>query len=205
MSSMRSKHEWQQNEYGEVVNQDNEFITGQQLAKEHHNFVSSPGKTYKEKYFQEAIEYVLIQNQIDYISEYTVGKGDNQRRRADIYIPQTDTVIELKLEANLRGVGQAAYYAQHHRESILLCENHTEEVAKTIRSLPAVHYGTALPGPDENPPMLSITSDSRCEFFHQAKHGTLGNSDWFLKKPRLDSATGRTDRQLSEFERGAQI
>lgn len=200
---MRKKYEWERNENGEVVNQNGEWISGNSLAKEHHEFASSPDKSYREKYLQEAIEYVLCKNGVEYVSEYLVNDKDHAGRRADIYIPATDTAIELKKRGNTKGLGQAAYYAQYHKESLLLCEKYTEDIAEAIRSIPATHHGTVMPGVHHDTPVLSISSDSRCDFFRAAKHGGLGSfgCDWFVKKPAYNPGKGRVERELSAFER----
>ena len=204
---MRKKHEWSRNENGEVVNQNGEWISGNKLSKEHTEFETDRNKCYKEKYFQEAIEFVLAKNGVEYESEYKVNSRSNshhsQGRRADIYIPATDTAIELKISPGTRGLGQAVYYAQHHRESILITDIYKRDIAETIRSVPGVHFGTAIPGVHKDPPVLAVSSDSRCEFFHQAQYGDLGGyADWFVKKPAVPKDTNRSTRKLSDFEQG---
>lgn len=197
---MRDKYEWHIDDDGFVVNQNGEYITGQELSKEHHSFVVND--EYKEKHFQEAIEYVLSKNDIDYHSEYKVNaKPDTHHshgRRADIYIPDTDTAIELKLFADMSGLGQATYYAQYHREAVLMVDNCKNDIAESIRSIPGVYFCESTPAPHKEE--LHIKSDSRCEFFTSCKHGNLGGDSWFSKSPEKDEQINEFTRTLSEFE-----
>lgn len=185
---------------------DGSLVSGKELAERHREAAESG--EYGESELHEAVMFVLYKNQIEFKSEYeldnparkNLGKG-NHKRRCDLYIPETDTAVELKHKANLRGLGQAAYYAHMHKEAVLLVENHEPGIARVARSIPAVNYGQVLPGPLENPPKLAVSSDSRCRFFFESNHGQLGDDDWFIKKPEPDAGVGSgRNRTLSEYE-----
>ena len=204
---MRDRYSWERDPrdgYVRVFGSTEKFDP-KQLQSEHERFVKN--KNYREKHLHEAVCYVLIKNRVEYESEYCVddkhryhtpdqGRGFHHRK-ADLYIPETDTAIEFKLKPSLKGLGQATYYAQHHYESVLLTEQYSQYIANTIRSIPGVHYGVVTPGITEEPPKLAVESDSRCKFFFESNHGCLGNDEWFVKKPE---PTARSDRSLSKFE-----
>jgi len=198
---MREKYHWDVFDDGYIINQNNENINGQELAREHQKFAAN--QCYKEKHYQEAIEFVLAKNGIEYKSEYKVNaKQDTDysySRRADIYIPETDTAIELKLSADMSGLGQATHYAQHHREGLLMVDETNRSIAETIRSVPGVYFCEATPAPHKEE--LHIQSDSRCEFFTACKHGCLGDDFWFSKTPEKDTQISEYTRSLSEFEK----
>lgn len=207
---MSDKYSWRVDSDGCIVSQKNGHITANELLKKHQKLASNGD--YREKHYHEAIEYVLAANGVEYDSEYhitdnirnrTTGKG-NHRKYADIYIPETDTAIELKLDAGTKGLGQVTYYAQHHREAVLISQEHSPYIANATRSVPGVHYATVTPGIHRQPPTLDVMSDSRCEFFLQAKHGSLGGADWFVKSPEASGSSGvgsRRERTLSKFEK----
>ena len=207
---MSDKYCWRIDSDGCVVSRKDGHITANELLEKHQKLASNG--SYREKHYHEAVEYILAANEIEYNSEYhiidnirdqTTGKG-NHRKYADIYIPETDTAIELKLDAGTRGLGQVTYYAQHHREAILMSQEHSPYIANATRSVPGVHYATVTPGIHRKPPTLDVMSDSRCEFFHQAKHGSLGGDNWFVKSPEVSGSSGvgsGRERTLSEFEK----
>jgi hypothetical protein len=143
---------------------------------------------YTEKDFQEMIEVILEYNGVEYESEKTIippteqGENKAHSKRCDIYIPKTDTVIELKLEADLRGIGQACYYAQFHRECLLLAEEVSQSVHRCAMSVPGIHTGIITPLL-QNGAGFDLKCDGRTEFTFEACHGDLGdNKDWICKK-----------------------
>lgn len=154
---------------------------------------------YSEETFKRDICKVLGYHKIEFETEYQVtkrnkkGKG-NHTRKCDIYIPETDTAIELKLKPNLRGVGQCALYARHHKEAILLADGDPEEGVKyhkathdAIKTIPNAKYGLCIPGENK----LSIRSKDNSLFFNLGRSGELGESgfqsilqkEWDYKKP----------------------
>lgn len=148
---------------------------------------------FSEADFNEAICRVLDANNVEYETEhvfktYTSGKGMHGRR-CDIYIPETDTAIELKLKASMKGVGQCVYYTRFCREAILLADGdtldgsgHSPAVHAAAQVAPGVKYGLCIPGPAQSPPMLDIQSDDASEFLLQAQFGSLGDTDFAIVK-----------------------
>jgi len=118
-----------------------------------------------------------------------VSGSDGAPRRCDVYIPKTDTAIEVKTEASLRGVGQCAYYLDHVSEAVLVADGDpagvgdTKAVRAACEKLDAVTYSLAIPGPHRTPPVLKILSDGSCELFNQAAAGRLGDHSWLSLTP----------------------
>ena len=144
---------------------------------------------FREEHFKEAICYVLDQNEVEYETEHAFkdfsGRAGSARR-CDIYIPETDTAIELKLEASMRGVGQCIYYTRFCREALLLSDGdpmqsgHNGAVQAAAEVASGVSYALCTPGVGERPPVLDIRSDDTNEFFYQARYGDLGSRDFVI-------------------------
>jgi len=81
-------------------------------------------------------------------------------RRVDIYIPETDTAIELKIEASLRGLGQCALYASHHSESLLLVRSGKSEIRHAIQQREDIHYAVCTPGITKKPARFDFAEAS---------------------------------------------
>jgi hypothetical protein len=162
--------------------------TGQELLEKIQT--ADQNGNYTEELFQEAISHVLDANGVEYISEHPLGVDDrtDTRRYCDIYIPKTDTAIELKLEATLTGVGQCVYYSRFCREALLLADGdpvtrgHNSAVRQAVEITDGVHYGLCIPGPHKRPPLLDIKTNSRSEFIFAAAHGDLGETDFAVTK-----------------------
>ena len=151
----------------------------QKIVKEIQKAVSNDEFT--EKLFSKAVCHVLDDNGVEYETEYKVGVGSNlsKRRRCDIYIPATDTAIELKLKANMRGVGQCAFYSRYHSESILMVNgdplsNHSKTIKEACIQIPGVKYALCKPGIYEKPTSkLDILTNDDCDFFRKLADRSL--------------------------------
>jgi len=134
---------------------------GKEMQIEHHD-LDCDGK-YQESHFQEAIEHVLIKNRVKYKTEYCVNSNntDGRRRRMDIYLPETDTAIELKLKANIRGLGQCVKYANHHNEAVLLTAEHSAEVCEEMKQMNNCIYSVCTPGVHLPQPMFDFSNTTK--------------------------------------------
>jgi len=165
-------------------NESNSNLTAGELEKEHQRLHTNGD--YKEKHFQEAIEFVLEKNGVEFESEKKITEHTGKPtkgKRIDLYIPKTDTAIELKLEPNERGVGQAAYYATRHNESILLSQRgfHDQRIKDTVDRIPDVHYALAMPNLTATTPFMAVQKDTDTAFFDGCEWGSIGDNDAFLK------------------------
>jgi len=145
---------------------------------------------YSEKLFKLSVCKVLEENGVEFETEYPIGPNhpDADPRRCDIYIPKTDTAIELKIQASMRGVGQCVYYTRYCKSALLLADGdppengHNRAVREAAEVATGVHYGLCIPGLRKRPPMMSIRTSDHCEFFHEGAYGDLGYSDFILIK-----------------------
>jgi hypothetical protein len=142
---------------------------------------------YREHQFQTAISRVLDRAGVDHETEYVVGDDeqtelDENGRRCDIYIPELDAAIELKLDPNIRGVGQCAYYSRFCAEVVMMfsgpkiADSHSPDVQGTLRQVSDVSYVGCIPKMTDGTLRLITSSDSR--FVYEAAHGDLGNYDF---------------------------
>jgi hypothetical protein len=135
--------------------------TGAEIQKRHMK-LSVDGE-YKEKHFQEAIEFVFERAGVECVSEAKVPnwipKGKSGKRQVDLYLPDYDVAIELKLMANLRGVGQCMLYRQHYDAVILLTSDDRpdrKDVTDVLASIGGVEYAACTPGVTQHPPGLAL-------------------------------------------------
>lgn len=163
-------------------------MTTQRLRQRVQNAAASDNFT--EDLLQECICHVLDENGVAYETEYPIGESDaGNARFCDIYIPATDTAIELKLSANLRGIGQCVYYSRYCREAILLSDGdpvsagHNSAVMRAAEVSTGVKYGLCIPKLAERPTGLTILTNSKAEFLFQAAHGHVGDRDFVHVKP----------------------
>lgn len=141
---------------------------------------------YTEDLFAESVCHVLESNNVEYETEHPIKSDgpDDKYRRCDIYIPSTDTAIELKISANLRGIGQCVYYSRFCREAILLAdgdpleEGHETVVRQAAEITSGVKYGLCIPGGHKSPPVMQILTNDKAEFFYQAAYGDVGDRDF---------------------------
>lgn len=147
---------------------------------------------FSEELFVDCICKVFELSRVRYQREKLVPTtGDGRKaRRCDIYIPGTDTAIEVKTTANLRGVGQCAFYAQHATEAVLLADGdpkkagHTPHAQAACDQVPGVSYALAIPGPHRSPAKLQLKTDDSARFYDAGANGDLGTHE-FLIKSRL--------------------
>jgi hypothetical protein len=122
----------------------------------------------KESKFQTVFLTVLDHCGVSYESEKTLGMT---RRTMDIYIEETDTAIELKVDSSQRkGIGQALDYFQECTESVLLVpESRYDERVHTICEDAPITYATL--GVDEFE--FTLCSSDRLRFIDQAQPENL--------------------------------
>ncbi|AFH21860.1 hypothetical protein OSG_eHP11_00065 [environmental Halophage eHP-11] len=132
--------------------------TGQELSNRH-NELSSKGE-YGENHYQEAVQFVLERRGIECLPEVNIpdlsDSSKTRLRSMDLHLPDLDVAIELKLNANLRGVGQCMLYRQHHDKVLLLTYSDRPDVRKTLRDVDDVEYAVCVPGVTENPPVFDL-------------------------------------------------
>jgi hypothetical protein len=125
--------------------------------------------------FRDAVTRILDHKRIEYETEKRVLPGI---RRADIYLPDTDTAIELKLEPEMRGIGQCAHYSNHFTESILMSEGHDRgnwrEVAEAAKKVPGVVFSVVTPGVTQSPPQFGIRTTAMTEFYRSLSADSVG-------------------------------
>jgi len=140
---------------------------------------------FTEAMFQRCICAVFDYYDVTYQTEYAVGPAD---RRCDIYVKATDTAIELKREANLTGVGQAAYYANFCDEAMLIADGdpitngHNDAAETAAASVPDVKYGLAVTGVAESPPRMSIITEDSGGFISAAAADNIGDGEFLVVK-----------------------
>ncbi len=101
------------------------------------SLVSSEGN------FQNLMVALLESSGMECLEEYSVGAT---RRAMDLYLPETDTAIELKTESSQRkGIGQALDYLQGCSESLLIvpAPYADERVAESCENT-GVEYGVLV-------------------------------------------------------------
>jgi len=150
--------------------------------------------SFREDDLRDSVCYVLDDNGVEYETEYAIGSSDAGRPRyCDIYIPATDTAIELKLTANLRGVGQCVYYSRYCREAILLADGdppsagHNSAAMRAAEVAAGVKYALCLPNLGTQPAEMEIRTNSKAEFLFQSAYGHVGDRD-FLQIKALGEA-----------------
>lgn len=142
---------------------------------------------HSEDQFRESFTDVLDFRGIEYETEKMLRKEHYQqsdrRPRIDVYIPSTDTAIEMKrYDGQIRGVGQALNYTRHHKEAILMMDQeavrdkgaYRVDAHRTARVAPAVHIAYVMPNPNPGRGSrkdLDVLHDGRPDFFWKMKYG----------------------------------
>lgn len=112
-----------------------------------------------------------------------LGDSTGSRRKMDIYVPKTDTAIELKgAKGDLeRGLGQAMNYTRVCKESILMldgeaADQYRQDIHRTCQIAPAVHFSMVIPNGNlsGSGAGLDVRTDSRPDLFHEM----LYNEEW---------------------------
>lgn len=138
-----------------------------------------------QKLFSGVLDHYGIQHETEkkLPSSETSGRG----RRIDVYVPETDTAIELKTSTgNLEtGVGQALNYTRTCEEAILALygdarDAYRPDIRKTCGVAPAVHFAMVIPNPDPGRPGqagFEVKTDSRPDLFLQMQYNTELDDD----------------------------
>jgi len=143
---------------------------------------------WSESHFGTAITEVFDYYDIEYRTEVPLcdlGDSTGSTRRIDIYVPKTDTAIELKgAKGDLdRGLGQTLNYTRVCKEAILMLDGeagdkYRQDIHRTCQIAPAVHFAMVIP--NSNPggsgggAGLDIRTDSRPDLFHEMAY----NPEW---------------------------
>jgi hypothetical protein len=147
---------------------------------------------HSEKYFRESFTTVLDHYDIAYETEKPIPSPNtsNSAARMDIYIPKTDTAIELKSQKGDldKGLGQALNYSRSCKEAILILDGEEREayrpdVHKSCRIAPAVHFAMVIP--NRNPGRggkagFDVVTDSRPDLFYEMKYNTEWDDDMIV-------------------------
>ena len=129
---------------------------------------------------------------IDYQTEVALedlGDSTGSRRKIDIYIPKTDTAIELKgAKGDLeRGLGQAMNYTRVCKEAILMLDgdatdSYRQDIHRTCQIAPAVHFAMVIPhsDPSRSGAGLDVSTDSRPDLFHEMLYNEKWDDDMIV-------------------------
>lgn len=147
---------------------------------------------WSEEAFSAAFREVLDYYDIEYEAEKKVPSTDTDTRgtgrRMDIYIPKTDTAIELKgREGDLHaGIGRALNYTRSCKEAVLILDGEAREayrsdIHKTCRIAPAVHFAMVIPNTNlrasGSGAGFDIRTDSRPDLFFEMLYNAEWNDD----------------------------
>lgn len=135
--------------------------------------------------FQASFTNVLDHFEIEYEEEKRIPAPETPGSGAqiDVYIPKTDTAVELKTETgNLHtGVGQALNYTRSCKEAILILDGedtdaYRPDIHKTCRIAPAVHFAMVIPAdnPEQVTYSFDVSTDSRPDLFFEM----MFNEEW---------------------------
>lgn len=153
---------------------------------------------HSEDEFREAFTDVLDFREIEYETEKMLPREHNQqsaqRARIDVYIPSTDTAIEIKrYDGQIRGVGRALNYTRHHKEAILMLDaeavrdkgTYRVDAHRTARVAPAVYIAYLMPSPNPggSGADLDVLHDGRPDFFWKMKYGREWPDQMAVFKP----------------------
>lgn len=128
------------------------------------------------------LDYYNIKYQTE-VSLAELGDSTGSTRRIDVYIPKTNTALELKGgQGDLHaGVGQALNYTRVCKEAILVLdgeatESYRQDIHRTCQIAPAVHFAMVIPNrnPSSSGAGLDISTDSRPDLFYEM----LYNAEW---------------------------
>lgn len=144
------------------------------------------GTDWSESEFSDTLLGVFDYYDIGYRTEVPLddlGDSTGSKRKMDVYIPNTDTAIELKgPNGDLdRGLGQAMNYTRVCKESILMLDGEARETYRldthrTCQIAPGVHFAMVIPSanPCGTGSGLDVRTDSRADLFHEM----LYNDEW---------------------------
>lgn len=157
-----------------------------------------------------AFDYYNINYQTE-VSLSELGDSTESTRRIDIYIPKTDTAIELKgRQGDLHaGVGQALNYTRVCKEAILVLDgeainSYRQDIHKTCQIAPAVHFAMVIPNanPSGTGAGLDISTDSRPDLFFEMLYNTEWSDDVAVIKQLIpeyiDHENSRWHRPLGQ-------
>lgn len=167
-----------------------------------------------ESNFQDELINTLDHYNIEYRTEVSLaelGDSTGSTRRIDIYIPKTDTALELKgREGDLHaGVGQALNYTRVCKEAILVLDgeatdSYRQDIHRTCQIAPAVHFAMIIPNsnPSSSGAGLDISTDSRPDLFYEMLYNVEWDDDMAVVKrlipEYLDYEEDRWSRPLGQ-------
>lgn len=134
------------------------------------------------KYILKVFDYYDIEYRTE-VSLDDLGDSTGSKRKMDIYIPKTDTAIELKGgKGDLdRGLGQTMNYTRVCKEAILMLDGeagdtYRQDTHRTCQIAPGVHFAMVIPNstPGGSGYALDVRTDSRPDLFHEM----LYNEEW---------------------------
>jgi len=161
-----------------------------------------------EKQFQEALCNVFDHYGIEYKTEKKLEKralpeSHTHGSRIDVYVPKTDTAIELKAKGDqIRGVGQALNYTRFHKEAILMVYDeegsYRPDAHRTAAIAPGVHYALVIPNanPGGRGAGLDVVNSSRPELFYEM----AWNAEWDDNSIVLKALEPREEAQPNGLE-----
>jgi len=132
-----------------------------------------------EEQFKQTLCGVFDHYDIEYETEKRLEKralpeSHTHGSRIDVYVPATDTAIELKASGDqVRGVGQALNYTRFHKEAILMVDDevgdYRPDAHRTAAIAPGVHYALVIPNanPSGSRAGLDVKNSSRPELFYE--------------------------------------
>lgn len=154
---------------------------------------------WSESQFGTTITEVFDHYGIEYQTEVPLrdlGDSTGSTRRIDIYVPKTDTAIELKgAKGDLdRGLGQALNYTRVCKEAILMLDGeagdkYRQDIHRTCQIAPAVHFAMVIPnrhsGRGSNQAGLDVSTDSRPDLLHEMLYNVEWDDDSAVIKPLI--------------------
>jgi len=152
---------------------------------------------WSESDFSKHILDVFDHHDIEYQTEVplrSLGDSTRSESRIDIYIPKTDTAIELKgKKGDLeRGLGQAMNYTRVCKEAIVMLDgeasnSYRQDIHRTCQIAPAVHFAMVIPNanPNTSKADLDVRTDSRPDLFHKMLYGPEWSDDIAILKPLI--------------------
>jgi len=166
--------------------------------------------TWTESEFRDALLHVFDYYEIEYQTEVSLtelGDSTGSSRKMDVYIPKTDTAIELKgKKGDLdRGVGQALNYTRVCKESILMLDgeaidSYRQDVHRTCQIAPAVHFAMVIPNGSHSGSGagLDVRTDSRPDLFHEMLHNRDWDDDSAIVKPLIPEYLDHEEKRWTQ-------
>lgn len=152
---------------------------------------------WSESNFSDHILDVFDYYNIEYQTEVPLrdlGDSTGSQRKIDIYIPKTDTAIELKgAKGDLEGgLGQALNYTRVCKEAILMLDGeakdkYRQDIHRTCQIAPAVHFSMVIPNANlsGSGAGLDVRTDSRPDLFHEMLYNVEWDDDSAVMKPLI--------------------